>query len=87
MKKILLIMLLLAACTGVCLLQSCTENARTRTFGGTEEVQLKPNEVLVNITWKETDMWVLTRDTITNISYFRESSSFGIWEGQVIVKP
>ena len=68
------------------LLFSCTEKARTRRFGGTENVQLKPNEKLINITWKETNMWVLTEDTVTHVKYFRESSRFGIWEGEVIIK-
>ena len=78
MKKLILI--------ASVLLFSCTKNARTRTFGGTENVQLKPNEKLINITWKETNMWVLTEDTTTHIKYLRENSSFGIWEGEVIIK-
>jgi uncharacterized lipoprotein YehR (DUF1307 family) len=70
----------------IILLSSCTQNARTRNFGGSEELQLKPNEVLINITWKENNMWVLTEDTLTNIKYFRENSNWGVWEGEVIVK-
>lgn len=65
---------------------SCTKNYRVRMLGGTQEIGLKPNEVLVNITWKDNDMWVLTKDTLTNVSYFRESSSFGVWNGEVIIK-
>ncbi len=49
----------------------CTKNARTRTFGGTEELGLKTNERLINVTWKESNLWVLTEDTITHIKYFR----------------
>ena len=58
----------------IILLSSCTQNKRTRTFGGKEEIQLKPNEKLMNITWKESNMWVLTEDTVTKIKYFREKN-------------
>lgn len=65
---------------------SCTQNSRARNFGGKEEMKLKDNERLINITWKDTDMWLLTEDTITKVKYFRESSSFGVWEGEIKIK-
>lgn len=68
------------------LFNSCTKNQRTRSWGASEEMSLKPNEILINITWKGEDMWVLTEDTNTHIKYFRESSSWGIWNGEVIIK-
>jgi uncharacterized lipoprotein YehR (DUF1307 family) len=67
-------------------LASCTENERARRFGGVEEVELKPNEVVLNVTWKENEMWVCTKDTTTNTVYFREKSSWGVMEGTVILK-
>ena len=67
-------------------LYSCTENSRVRNFGGKMEVQIPQNEKLINITWKETQMWVLTEDTITKQFHFREHSAFGIWEGEIIIK-
>ena len=67
-------------------ISSCTKNKRARTFGGKEEITLKANEKLINITWKESNMWVLTEDTVTHIKYFRENSSFGIWEGEIVIK-
>lgn len=70
----------------MCCFLSCTDNQRARKFGGKEEIQLKPNEKLINITWKESNMWVLTEDTITHIKYFRENSSWGVWEGEIIIK-
>lgn len=69
-----------------CFLSSCTGNQRARKFGGKEEIQLKPNEKLINITWKENNMWVLTEDTVTHLKYFRENSNWGIWEGEIVVK-
>ena len=65
---------------------SCTENVRARRFGGTEEVKLKKNEIVLNVTWKETQMWICTKDTVTGITYFREKSNLGIMEGTVIFK-
>ncbi len=67
-------------------LVSCTDNERARRFGGTEEVKLKPNEVVLNVTWKENEMWICTKDTTTNTVYFREKSSWGVMEGTVILK-
>lgn len=65
---------------------SCTDNQMARRYGGTETVNLKPNEVVLNVTWKENEMWICTKDTITNTVYFREKSSWGVLEGTVILK-
>lgn len=67
-------------------LASCTGNIRARNFGGTENVELKPNEKFINITWKQDNLWVITQDTLTGTFYAREKSSYGIWEGEVIIK-
>lgn len=80
MKKLALTLVL-----GITLL-SCTDNSRARTFGGTETIKLPPNHVFIGATWKETNLWVLSRDTITNINYFKEKSAFGMVEGQIIFK-
>lgn len=84
MKKLLAILCLIVF--SACYFSSCTENSRARRFGGTTEIKIKPNEKLINITWKDNDMWVLTEDTVTHIKYFRESSSWGIWNGEIIIK-
>lgn len=85
MKKNKLFFMVVTVITVITFL-SCTDNQRARKFGGKEEIQLKPNEVLINITWKESNMWVLTKDTTTNIKYFRENSNWGVWEGEIIIK-
>jgi len=72
--------------TATVTLVSCTENARARRFGGTERVSLKPNEVLLNVTWKGDEMWICTKDTLTGKSYFREKSSWGVLEGTVVIE-
>jgi hypothetical protein len=83
MKKHIIILLVGFALTMS--IVSCTKNEMARNFGGTEHITLKDNEVLVNMTWKEDDLWILTRDTLTDTDHFRESSSYGVWEGEVIV--
>lgn len=80
MKKLFVLAL------GVAALTSCTENERARRFGGTEFVELKPNEVVLNVTWKEAEMWICTQDTTTGVTYFREKSAWGVMEGTVILK-
>ena len=74
------------AILGIIALPSCTENQRARSFGGTEEVKLKPNEVVLNVTWKAEEMWICTKDTVTKTVYFREKSSWGMIEGAVVLK-
>ena len=71
-------------------LVSCTENERARTFGGTEEITLEKGERLVNATWKGkdgSDLWILTKKDTTapTTYYFKEKSSYGMMEGQVII--
>lgn len=68
----------------IMVIASCTSNQRARRWGGTEQVQLQKNEVLLSVTWKENNMWVLTRDTLTNVNHFREHSSYGVIEGEVM---
>lgn len=80
MKKLFVLLV------GVIALTSCTENERARRFGGTEEVALKPNEVVLNVTWKQDQMWICTQDTVTGVAYFREKSNWGVMEGTVILK-
>ena len=85
MKKILL------GLFGIMLLASCTENNRARVWGGTETIQLEEGVRLVNVTWKgdkgSTSLWMLTKKDTTKPStyYFKEKSSFGVMEGQVII--
>lgn len=79
MKKLILLL------SSVILFSSCTDNSRARRFGGTEEVELNQNEVVLNVTWKGDEMWICTKDTVTGITYFREKSNWGILEGTVII--
>jgi uncharacterized lipoprotein YehR (DUF1307 family) len=64
---------------------SCTENARVKTFGGEATINLDSGQSFVNATWKNDDMWIVTRErregeAIETYKFF-EKSSFGMMEG------
>ena len=82
MKKVLLGLLVITTIT------SCTQNNSARMWGGEETIYLETGERLVNVTWKQTDLWLLTKqDTTKPSTYsFREKSSFGVMEGEIIIK-
>ncbi len=69
---------------------SCTENQRAKQFGGTASIELPANQKLITATWKDDNLWLLTRtmrsdETVENY-VFTEESSFGVWEGSYIIK-
>jgi len=69
-------------------LSSCTENQIARQYGGTTTVKLPKGQKLVNATWKEQNLWYLTRNMKEGEKpeqhYFKEESNFGVMEGTVI---
>jgi len=67
-------------------LASCTANERARNYGGTETIEIPEGRILINCTWKQDDLWVLTKDTTTGKMYFNEKSSWGIMEGEINFK-
>lgn len=73
----------------ICLLTlSCTDNQRAKTWGGKGVIQLKPNERLINLTWKNADLWLFVEDTVTHKMYLREDSSWGILNGSMeVIQP
>jgi hypothetical protein len=79
MKKILII-------SALVLLVSCTDNRMAREFGGNETVELPKDRILINCTWKESHLWLLTKDTTNGKMYFSEKSSWGLLEGQIEFK-
>lgn len=72
----------------VLMASGCTENQRAKQFGGTATVDLPKGQKLVTATWRQDDMWILTRpladDEQPVDSKFQEKSSFGVIEGTVI---
>jgi hypothetical protein len=82
MKKILYVLPLLV-------LFGCTENERAKSWGGNTNLDLPKGQKLVNVTWKETQLWYLTRpmksDDIAETYVFHESSNYGVMEGSVTI--
>jgi len=84
MKKLSIIAL------SVILFTSCTQNEIAKNYGGNLTVEIPKGQKLVNVTWKEDEVWYLTRpmdstdkaETFT----FQEKSSFGVWEGTITLK-
>lgn len=83
MKKALLFTAILIS------LVSCTQNQKAKNYGGKAEITLPVGEKLVMATWKDDDLWYLTRPMVATdsaVSYtFKEESSFGVWEGTYII--
>ena len=79
MKKMLL------AIGMIVMLGSCTENSRVKSFGGEGTINLPKGRKLVNVTWKETQIWYLTRpmnsNDVAEKYQFHEESSWGMVEG------
>lgn len=85
MKKIIAIMMLALTVFAT----SCTDNARVKTFGGEATLNLEKGKKLVNVTWKEQELWLLTKKMSATDSAetynFGEKSSFGMIEGNYII--
>lgn len=83
MKKLIL------AAFAAMILAGCTQNMMTRNYGGESEIRLEKGQRLVEMTWKEDNLWILTEpmdsDYIPTTKTFYESSSFGMWEGKITV--
>lgn len=66
-------------------LAACTENSRVKNWGGEGTINLPKGRKLVNVTWKEAEIWYLTRPMnstdIAETYKFHEESSFGVMEG------
>lgn len=69
---------------------ACTQNQRAKNFGGTAKIDIPAGEKLVTATWKDDQLWYLTRkarggekaETLT----LREHSSLGVLNGTVVFK-
>lgn len=68
---------------------SCTQNEMAKNYGGTASINLPAGQKLVTITWKDQQLWYLTRKMNPSDSaesyIFKEESSYGIIEGSVIL--
>ena len=83
MKKIFLILAIIALTA----MSSC--QYFTKEWGGTTKINLEPGEKLVEATWKgDGDLWYMVEpmedDYVPKTKVFKESSTYGVCEGQVI---
>jgi hypothetical protein len=71
------------------MLMSCTENQRAKSWGGTADVNVEPNHKVVNVTWKDNDLWILVRPmTSTDVPetlVFYEKSGWGVLNGKYVI--
>lgn len=61
----------------------------TKNWGGDMTINLKPNQKLEEITWKDDSLWYLTRpmteDDIAETHTFQQQTDFGVFEGTVTI--
>ena len=85
-NKLAALLSILVLSLSVC---GCTEQSITKEFGGSMELELPVNQKLEEITWKDDNLWYLTRpmreDEEAEIHVFQASSSWGVFEGMVTV--
>lgn len=83
MKKIRLFVVIILAV----IMCSCQQTI-SRQYGGTTEIRLEPGKKLVEVTWKENNLWYLVEPMEPNYTpktkEFIESSNYGVFEGKVI---
>ena len=69
------------------MLTSC-EQYITRNYGGTTTINLEKGQKLIEVTWKEGNLWYLVEpmesDYTPKTKEFIESSNYGVLEGKVI---
>jgi len=82
-------LMIVAVLTGLMIASVGCQQAAKR-FGGSITVDLPKGEKLVNVTWKDSSLWYLTRPMTKNDKVetykFKEDSNFGILEGTVTIK-
>lgn len=85
MKKIFLLAILSISIY----LTGCTEQERAKSFGGDMTLDLPVNYKLEEITWKDDNLWYLTRpmrdDEEAEVHTFKQDSVFGVFEGTITI--
>ena len=87
-KQIVMVIALCLVCT--LSFTSCTEQIRTRTFGGTMVIDVPEGYKVTSATWKETDLFYFMEPMedgyVPKDKMFVESSSYGVLESKIIFK-
>lgn len=88
--KIMVAVVMLTISIGAMVMTGCTENTRARNWGGTYHYDVLPCTKVVNVTWKNVDLWVLTRPLRPGEALetwtFSEDSNAGILNGTVLLR-
>ena len=67
----------------------CSSNGLAKEFGGKMTIELEPGNKLEEITWKDANLWILTRpmreDEKAETHTFYESSEYHVFEGEVTI--
>ena len=83
MKKTVLIIAMIVCC----IFTGC--HYTTKYYGGEMTIELEPGQKLEEITWKDDDLWILSRPMREGeqpeTHMFYEKSEWGVFEGTVTV--
>lgn len=68
---------------------TCGCNRLTRTYGGDSTIKLEKNRKLMNATWKNDSLWILTREMREGENpetyIYKEDSNWGVLEGTITI--
>lgn len=82
-EEIVIIIFIISAL--IVLARACSQQSITRNWGGEMDMHLEPNRKLVEVTWKNDNIWYLTKpmtdDDIAEVYEFAESDAIGVFEG------
>lgn len=88
-KGLLVALLVITLCIPVLNVTGCTSQTRVKSMGGSMTLKLDPGQKLEEITWKDNNLWYLTRpmrdDESPETHTFQQSSEFGVFEGTITV--
>lgn len=83
----LILLILLGLAIGI-FITSCMPNSYAKKYGGTIQIDLPIGAKLENATWKEDQIWYLTRPRTNGeqatTHEFKEESNYGLVEGKVV---
>ncbi len=74
---------------GFAAMVGCTDNQRTKAFGGSMSVQIPCDQQVFDVTWKGEDLWYATQPAPSDWKpaqkRFTEYSSYGMIQGEVVL--
>jgi hypothetical protein len=79
------------ACALLYLFACCTPQQKARTYGGTQTIEVRKGWKVTEATWKDDgNLWYLMEpmdsDYVPKVKSFKESSVWGVMQGEVIFK-